>query len=187
MAKPVPVEPVKLLAAVLWSDVDALAAALEDLRSRWGKIDVTGSDHPFDVTDYYEKEMGAGLLRRIVSFEGLVLPQILSEAKLVCNEIENKLAHGKARRVNLDIGYLDHNKIVLGSAKYAGQKIYLGAGIYADLVARYREGRYQPFEWTFPDFRDGRYDHDLAQIRRTYLSQLRAHRATARSASRQPG
>ena len=76
--------------------------------------------------------------------------------------------------MNLDIGYLDHNKIVLASVKYAGQKIHLGDGIYADLIARYRGGRYQPFEWTVPDFRDGRYDGELAQIRRTYLNQLRA-------------
>jgi hypothetical protein len=45
--------------------------------------------------------------------------------------------------------------------------------VYADLIARYRAGRYQPFEWTFPDFRDGRYDQELSTIRRTYLAQLR--------------
>jgi hypothetical protein len=183
MAKPGPVDPVKLFVAILWSDAGALEGALEELQTRWGRVDVTGGDHPFDVTPYYEDEMGCGLIRRLISFDALVSPETLPEAKLACNEIEDRFARGKGRRVNLDVGYLDHNKIVLASAKCAGQKIYLGAGIYADLVARYREGRYQPFEWTFPDFRDGRYDHDLVQIRRIYLNQLRVHRGTAQGVS----
>jgi hypothetical protein len=70
----------------------------------------------------------------------------------------------KCKRYSLTDPYLDHNKIVLASVKYAGQKIHLGDGVYTDFIARYREGRYQPFEWTFPDFRDGRYDVDLISL-----------------------
>lgn len=69
--------------------------------------------------------------------------------------------------------HADGNKIVLASFKYAGQKIHLGDGVYAGMVARYKHGCYQPFEWTFPDFCDGRYDDELAVVRRTYLQQLR--------------
>ncbi|HMO34611.1 MAG TPA: DUF4416 family protein, partial [Gemmatales bacterium] len=77
------------------------------------------------------------------------------------------------RNANLDVGYLDHNKIVLASMKGLGQKIYLGHGVYADMVARYKHGRYQPFEWSFPDFKDGRYDLDWLAIRQKYLEQLK--------------
>jgi hypothetical protein len=120
--------------------------------------------------------MGSGLSRRIVSFYSLVPPDCLSSTKQKCNEIEDQLAGSKGRTVNLDVGYLDHNKIVLASFKSAGQKIYLGEGVWADLVARYRQGRYCSFEWTFPDFRDGRYDRELGQIREIYLKQLRKFR-----------
>lgn len=167
------VDPVKLFVAILWAQSSPLEQACKILKSFWGDIDFSGTDHPFDVTDYYEQEMGSDLNRRLVSFFSLVPPDCLSSAKHRCNEIEDQLAGEKGRPVNLDIGYLDHNKIVLASFKSAGQKIYLGNGVWADLVARYRQGRYCSFEWTFPDFRDGRYDQELGQIRKIYLKQLR--------------
>lgn len=178
MAKPQAATPVKLLVAVLWADADARQAAVTELQTVWGEVDFTGTDRPFDRTDYYLEEMGADLQRRLVTFGNLVPPEGIRQAKLRCNEIEDRLSSERGRRVNLDIGYLDHNKIVLASVKYAGQKIHLGDGVYADLVARYKHGRYQPFEWTFPDFRDGRYDDELAQIRNMYLQQLRRRGAT---------
>jgi hypothetical protein len=171
MAPPLPVEPVKFFVAVLWADEAALAAACDSLIERWGEFDCVGPDRPFDATSYYEPEMGAALFRRLISFAHLVPPEEIRAAKLATNRIEDALASEHRRRVNLDIGYLDHNKIVLASLKPAGQKIHLGDGVYADLVARWRGGRYQPFEWTFPDFRNGRYDEELAQMRRLYLQQ----------------
>ncbi len=162
--------------AILWAKSCPLEQACEILRSFWGDVDFSGADHPFDITDYYEPEMGSGLSRRLVSFLGLVQPDCLSSAKHRCNEIEDQLSGEKGRFVNLDVGYLDHNKIVLASFKSAGQKIYLTDGVWADLVARYRKGRYRSFEWTFPDFRDGRYDRELGQIRDIYLKQLREFR-----------
>jgi hypothetical protein len=174
MAKPQAVDPVKLFVAVLWSHSGALQNAVTELETHWGKIDFAGADHAFDMTGYYEPEMGKNLNRRLVSFGRLASPDCLCQAKHACNAIEDRLAGEKGRLVNLDIGYLDHNKIVLASFKGAGQKIYLGNGVWADLVARYRGGRYCPFEWTFPDFRDGRYDQDLHRIRQIYMEQLRS-------------
>ena len=173
MAKPAAADPVKLFVAILWAPAAPLQSALEELMHNWGEIDFSGADHAFDVTGYYEQEMGGGLSRRLVSFARLVPPETLVEAKHFCNQVEDSLAGPKGRPVNLDAGYLDHNKIVLASFKGAGQKIFLRQGVWADLVARYRSGRYNPFEWTFPDFRDGRYDQELQSIRQIYLSQLR--------------
>jgi len=120
MARPEQVDPVKLLVAILWSDFKALDPAMEEMQSHWGQIDFVGPDHPFDVTDYYHKEMGAILQRRLVAFLKLVPPESIREAKHICNRIEDQLVGSQGRRVNLDIGYLDHNKIVLASMKAAG-------------------------------------------------------------------
>jgi hypothetical protein len=170
-------EAVKYLVAVLWADEDALPDAYEQMIAQWGVIEFSGLDRLFDLTDYYEPEMGANLYRRLVAFETLRCPGELADAKRACIAIEEALAGPNGRRVNLDIGYLDHNKVVLASVKAAGQKIYLANGIYADLVARYADGRYQPFSWTFPDFKDGRYDEELGLLRKAYLAQIKSWRS----------
>jgi hypothetical protein len=169
-------EPVKYFVAILWADEDALPQAYERLAAQWGVIDFTGMDRLFDLTDYYEAEMGSNLFRRLISFETLRSPAELASAKRMCIDLEADLRGAQGRCVNLDIGYLDHNKIVLASVKAAGQKIYLSDGVYADLVARYADGRYQPFAWTFPDIKDGRYDAELAVLRGHYLDQIKAWR-----------
>ncbi len=174
MTGQLPAEPVKLLVAALCTGPDALAESLEGLRARRGDIDHQGPARPFKLTDYYEKEMGDGLERSILSFDRLVSPGELVDFKHECVELEASLAQSPGHRsVNLDPGYLDHGKLVLGSLKPAGQKIYLARGVYADLVGRYGQERYRPFEWTFPDFSAGLYDEELGMIRRRYLEQLR--------------
>jgi hypothetical protein len=173
MASTQPPPAVKYFIAVLFRDAGALNRARPLFVEQWGTIDFEGIDHPFDVTGYYGPEMGAPLFRRLLAFEKLAGPALLVEMKLACNAIENSLSVGGKRIVNCDAGYLDHNKVVLASAKEAGQKIYLDKGIYADLAGRYKAGRYRPFEWSFPDFKDGRYDTELLQIRVLYLQQAR--------------
>ncbi len=164
---------VKYFIAVLFKNKTALENARLEFLKRWGNVDFEGADHEFDITDYYEPEMGLPLYRRILSFETLQSPKILVDMKLACNAIEHLLSVSGKRTVNCDAGYLDHNKVLLASAKEAGQKIYLDRGIYADLAGRYKAGKYQPFEWSFPDFKDGRYDLELLAIRALYLAQLK--------------
>ena len=180
MARPGQPLPVKYFVAILYHAPESLDAAKAALVAAWDEFDFEGRDHPFDVSRYYEPEMGGPLNRRLVTFRDLMPPTELVSMKVRCNRIEDALAVEGRRVVNLDPGYLDHNKIVLASAKEAGQKIYLGEGIYADLVGRYKGGRYRPFEWTFPDFSDGRYDRELEEIRRIYRSQMKRWRDRGR-------
>lgn len=167
--------PVKFFVAVLYAENKYLEKAREILQHTWGTLDFEGDAHHFDVTNYYEPEMGSPILRKLVSFERLYCPTLLVEMKLKCNSIEQEMAIEGKRTVNLDAGYLDHNKVLLASAKEAGQKVYLDKGIYADLAGRYKNGKYQPFEWSFPDFRDGRYDNELLVMRKKCMSQLKEY------------
>lgn len=171
MAPCIPVEPVKYFVAVLYRDPAALDRARREMVERWGAIDFESPDHPFDTTDYYRAEMGEGLQRRLLSFDRLLSPTELVGMKLACNDIEDLLAADGKRTVNLDCGYLDHHKVVLASAKGAGHKLYLDRGIWGDITSRWQNGAYRPFEWSFPDFKDLRYQAELAAIRTRYLAQ----------------
>ncbi len=161
--------PVKYLAALLHPrgfDLEALLFPL--LEERFGRVDHRGPAHPFAITAYYEDEMGPDLHRTIVSFEPLRPATVLVEAKLAAAAVEERLAEGGRRRVNIDIGYMDYFKVVLASFKEGPQKIYLGEGVYADPVLLFQDGAYKPLEWTFPDFKSGVYEGDFLAIRSAY-------------------
>jgi hypothetical protein len=173
-------EPAKPIFALLARDPALVAErALPLLAERLGRIDFVSPAFPFDHTDYYAAELGDGLLRRLVSLERLASPEELVAWKLACAGIEELLSEGGRRRVNIDPGYLDHTKVVLGSFKPGRQKIYLSRGVYADPVLLYAKGRFEPFGWTFPDFASGRYDGALLEIRRLYKARQKAGRGPA--------
>ena len=166
--------PVKPFVMVLYSSEDALAEALRMLGERWGGPDHVGGAQPFELTDYYEREMGPGLQRRAVSFERVAPSECLIERKVEAMEVEDSLRQpGGGRRTNIDPGYVDLQKIVLASSKEGPWKIHLGRGVHADLVARVVNRRLEPSPAAFADFRSGVYDEDLLAIRRIYKGQLR--------------
>jgi len=165
---------IKLFVAILAQPQIDRSHALQLLSEVFGSIDYVGPERKFDVTSYYEEEMGQGLLRSFVSFTGPHHAEILPDAKQACIELERGCAIDDSgtqkRTVNLDIGYLDHHKIVFASTKEAGHKIYLHDGIYADLMARYSQKTFQPLPWCFPDIADGRYHEELLAIRSIFKS-----------------
>jgi hypothetical protein len=166
--KPSAPDLVKLFMGILYSDEELLRQAIRALEKEYGPIDCRSEPMPFDVTDYYQEEMGGPILRMFVSFEDLVDPERLAEIKIRTNEIESELAADGRRKVNLDPGYMDVCKVVLASAKYNGQKIYLSHGIYADPTLRYEKGHFHPYPWSFPDFQDDRYERTFLLIRELY-------------------
>jgi hypothetical protein len=41
----------------------------------------------------------------------------------------------------------------LASTKDHAHRIYLADGIYAEVTLSFRAGAWQPFDWTYPDYR----------------------------------
>lgn len=173
MAVPKSPPPVKLIIAVLYSDEDLLTVARNRLIEKFGPLDFTSQNFPFELTDYYVPEMGAPIVRRFWGFAQLISPDALARVKLATNALENELAVDGKRRVNLDPGYLDPDKLVLASAKYNGQKIYLADGIWADLTLHYEKGHFTAYPWSFADFRRGEYEKTFLRLREIYKAQLK--------------
>ena len=165
-------QPVQLLVGVIFTATDLLDALEAEMAARIGPIESRSPVFAFDMTDYYEDEMGSGLGRVFCVFKDLVDPATIVEVKLAANRIEQAFAEGGRRRVNLDPGYMDFYKLVLVSNKYLGQKIYLGKGVYADPTLYYDKG-WKPHDWGFPDFKSGRYYAFLTEVREIYKAEVR--------------
>lgn len=171
--KPVEPDRVKFFIGILYSDESLFGQALEMLHKKYGEIDFVSDPFPFDITDYYEPEMGSPIVRKFVSFERLIHPKELARIKIETNEVENLLTVRHDRKVNLDPGIMDYDKVVLASAKYNGQKIYLDHGIWADLTLHFEKNHFDPYPWSFPDFKKGLYNDIFLKIRQKYKGQRR--------------
>ncbi len=169
MAEPTDAPAVKLICGMISSRVEWLDAAGEELTRAFGAVDRASEAMDFDFTHYYDEEMGAPLYRRFVSFAERVGPDALVEAKRRTHAIEGDFARradaGVRRPINLDPGYVEPSKLVLASMKNFSHRIYLGRGVYAEVTLMYRHGSWQPLDWTFPDYRSGRYDAFLTAAR----------------------
>jgi hypothetical protein len=163
---------VKLIVSMFTGDETLLAVARGALANRFGAIDYQSESLPFHHTEFYAREFGPGLVRQIVAFAELIPPQRLAEVKRTTNELELTWAVDGKRRVNLDPGYVSLGKLVLATTKDYSHRIYLGQGIYAEVTLKYEHGRFQPWEWTYPDYASAPYLEIFGEIRRSYVDQL---------------
>lgn len=181
--------PVKLFAGLLGSDLDLLRRARQLLSRRFGPVDLESDVWDFVSTDYYEPEMGGKLKRWFIAFEPLIAPDRLAEIKLETNALETEVANDAMdphiiRPVNIDPGYLDLGKLILASVKDHAHRIYLGAGIYGEVTLRFTEGAWQPWPWTFPDYRLPEYHAFFDRLRARYREQ-REHAGAPDSPARE--
>jgi hypothetical protein len=163
--------PVKLIIGLIFKDEESLRRTEGILRRRFGGIDYESPDIDFNYTDYYEKEFGAGLKRKFLSFTKLIPSEKLSSIKILTNKIEKKLSQKDSRRINIDPGYLTMAKLVLASTKDYSHRIHLDKGIFAEITLVYQKKNFQPQEWTYPDYQTVEYIEIFKRIRDIYAQQ----------------
>ncbi|MGV8057425.1 MAG: DUF4416 family protein [Smithellaceae bacterium] len=174
MSKPTPAEPVKLIFSVFAATVAKLDEGIAKLSAYYGQPDFISDLVSFDYTDYYCREMGGNLVRRFLSMEELVRPEVLPDIKLATNGIENEFTMEGKRLVNIDPGYISKGHLILATGKGYAHRPYLRDGIYADLTLFYQNKKFCSLPWTYPDYADEKQLLMLNKIRATYLLQLKS-------------
>jgi hypothetical protein len=157
MATPRPPAPVLLIVAAFSQHPGALAWARERLEQAFGPVALAGPVYAFHHTDYYEPTMGPGLRKQLLAFRNLVAANALAGLKLRSNALERELAESGAyperRPLNLDPGVLSPIKLLLATTKDAAHRVYLGDGIFAEATLRFHARTFEPWPWTYADYR----------------------------------
>jgi len=130
---------------------DILAACVPSL----GAAALATPAREFGYTGYYEAEMGRVLERFWFCGDRLLPASELAAWKLAARELEDRWRDAAGRRrVNLDPGYMTPLQLALATTKSLPQAVYLRDGVSAVVELLYRQGRFEPLPWTYPDYRE---------------------------------
>jgi hypothetical protein len=163
---------VKFFCGFIFSDQNTYLKTKSILEKKFGAIDFESDPINFDFTDYYEKEMGRGLIRRFTAFKRLKDPAEFIAIKHFCVKLERRFSINHSRRINIDPGYINEAKLILTTTKDFSHRIYLGKGVFAEITLNYRGKGFQDHETTFPDYRTVAYKNIFLKIREAYRTQI---------------
>jgi len=168
-------EPEKLICALLFTEESAADAAVARLKALYGDTDCESRTYSFSaISPYYDGEMGGTVFRRLISFAACRDPQELAAIKTQTNRIEQETAEQGSRHINLDPGFVSCGRLSLATTKNAGHRIPLSDGIYAELTLFYARGAWNPFPWTYMDYKMPEVHAFLSEVRAIYMQQRKA-------------
>jgi hypothetical protein len=166
-----------LIVAAFSRHTDALAWGRQRLSSEFGPIARSSEPYRFDHTAYYTPNMGPDLFKQLLVFEALVPLDSLAKWKRAAIDLEMELAatgrFPEPRPLNLDPGLLTLGKLMLATTKDQAHRIYLGDSIFAEVTLRYCDGAYEPWPWTYADYREESVRQFLNEAREYYKERLR--------------
>ncbi len=163
--------PIKIFCGLIGSET-AIEKVESKLCEHFGKIEVRSQILRFDVTDYYKEEMGEDLYRRWIAFVGLRERAFLPLAKHIAIVIENELRISGKRTVNIDPGYVDNAQVVLATTKNYAHRLYIGMGYFAEVTLIFRNHRFHPLDWTYPDYRSEEALSFFTKVREIYHKEV---------------
>jgi hypothetical protein len=169
--------PVLLVVAAFSRHAAALDWARRRLEQEFGPVERVSPAFVFDQTNYYTAAMGPDLRKQFLVFADLIEADRLAGLKRRTNELEQDLAASgqfpEVRPVNLDPGFLTLGKFLLATTKDQSHRVYLRDGIFAEVTLRFHAGAFEPWPWTYADYRQPAVLDFLRQAREDYRRLLR--------------
>jgi len=77
------------------------------------------------------------------------------------------------RVINIDPGLITLENVVLVTGKNYSHRIYLRDGIFAEITLIFKNGKYRPLEWTFPDYGSDDIIEIFIKMREKYKDSLK--------------
>jgi Domain of unknown function (DUF4416) len=176
MAEPRAPVPVLLIVAAFSRHDAVLAWARLRLEEAFGPVGLASAPLAFNQTRYYQPTMGPDLRKQFLAFTRLIDAAELAAIKLLTNDLERRLAevpeYHEVRPLNLDPGLLNLGKFMLATTKDQAHRIYLRDGIFAEVTLRYQYGHFEPWPWTYADYREPEVHAFLQDARDYYKRRL---------------
>jgi len=143
----------KLVASQIFNDNIDIETVIRRLEGIFGQVQRRSAPMKFDWTDYYEGEFGRDLKRVFISFVEPVGQADMALIKKITNRIEAEFSSEGKRNVNIDPGFVTLSNFILVTTKGYSHRIFLRDGIFSEVTLIFREKKYHPLEWTYPDYR----------------------------------
>lgn len=169
MSKPKIQDKVMLFFAILYSENFNINSVLDVLKNEYGDIIYSSDDTKFLETSYYNNEMGLNISRKFVFFRNKLEKNSLVRLKKFSDNLEDKYLDAGKRTVNLDPGLFSKESILLATNKSFTHRVYLDAGVYADLTLYYKNSSYQALDWTFSEYRKPEIIAMFNSLRKSFL------------------
>ncbi len=174
--------PLLLILAAFSRHAAALDWGRKRLERASGPVALASPPFDFHHTTYYEPAMGSGLRKCLFAFRELVPADCLPAVKLHTNDLEAELAamgtYPEPRPLNLDPGVLSLGKFLLATTNDQAHRVYLRDGIFAEVTLRFEAGAFEPWPWTYADYREPAVRDFLRQARDYYRQRLRERETT---------
>lgn len=146
--------PVLFFFSVLYNESKISLSEVRALVTSICPVDFSFIHDYYPMKDYYSKEMGDSLqLKRVffLSAKPLERSEIVAFKKKA-DQLEKSHATDKKRSVNLDVGLIALDQVVLATGKPYYHRIHLADGVFANLELFFQDHEFKTFPWSYPDY-----------------------------------
>lgn len=172
MAEPILPPKAKLFMGIIFASEVHLYKIEKALNRKYGRVDYRSRPIRLDQTAS-SRDGNRSQYRIFIAFEKLIKREDIAAIKLYSNKLEKRFVENSRRRVNIDPGYLTLSNVYIASCKEYFHRVYLKKGVYLENEYRYVSRRFQPWDWTYPDYRTAEYLAFFHDLRQLYYRQIR--------------